>query len=318
MKSLLFLLVAMVLLTGCKRKKSAISGDEPVQPEDFIGYFALANLPYEVADSTMQKKDKDSLLISYPVFKQFVPDTFLVRYFRKDGKPKLYPLKRVEVEGETYLFVKSILAGKKIVYILAFDKKKKFAGLMEFLKTDNDPSTFQLSGMDRRLNIYKMVYKKRKDGSTDEGKEVFVFSPEAGQFILIMTDILDDNVNEVFNPIDTLAKKNKFSGDYIKDKMNIVSVRDGNRPGRINFFIHIEKRDGCSGELKGEALLKSAGTAEYRIGGDPCVLQLNFTSSSVVVKELKACGNRREVKCSFDGTFPKKKPVKPKPAKKKK
>src|SRR5688572_21506691 len=127
MKNLFFLLSVLVLLCGCKRKKPSLSGDEPVQVEDFIASFSLAKPPYEVSDSNLLKKDMDSLLISYPVFTQFVPDTILALYFGKNAKPKIYPLKRVEGDNqETYLFVKSVLGVKRIAYILVFDRKQKF------------------------------------------------------------------------------------------------------------------------------------------------------------------------------------------------
>ena len=47
--------------------------------------------------------------------------------------------------------------------------------------------------------------------------------------------------------------------------------------------------------------------AEYRQGGDPCILQFRFSSTSVTVKELEACGSRRGLRCTFDGTYPRKK-----------
>jgi hypothetical protein len=121
----------------------------------------------------------------------------------------------------------------------------------------------------------------------------------------------------VINPIDTLQKKSKFSADYIKDKMNIVSIRDHGEPGRLNFFIHIDRYNGdCTGELKGIANFTSANVAVYRQRGDACVLQFNFSSSSVTLKEVDACGAHRQLKCSFDGNFPRKKEPKSKAQKK--
>lgn len=319
MKNLLLFLIAFIVLAGCKRKKPSLSGDDPVQVEDFIASFSLTKPPFEITDATLNRKENDSLLISYIIFTQFVPDTVLTKVFGKNAKPKIYPLKRVEADNqETYLFAKAVLGEKKAGYILGFDKKKQFAGFLELLKLDNNSSTQQVSGLDRKLSVYKIVYYKRPDGATDEGKEVYVFNPEARQFTLIMTDALDDRLKEIVNPIDTFPAKNKFSADYVKDKMNMVSIRDGNKQGNIKLFIHFEKSEGtCVGELKGEAVFTSANTAVYRHGGDPCVLQLKFSSSSLTLKELRACGNRRGVKCSFDGTYPRKKIVKPKPPKKK-
>jgi hypothetical protein len=41
-------------------------------------------------------------------------------------------------------------------------------------------------------------------------------------------------------------------------------------------------------------------------------IQFNFSSSSVSLKENQACGAHRGVKCSFDGSYPRKKEAKPK------
>jgi hypothetical protein len=178
---------------------------------------------------------------------------------------------------------------------------------------DNDPATTQVSGLDRRLSFYRTISLKRRDGSAAEGKEVFIYNDEAGQFLLIMTDPLDDRVQEVINPIDTFARKNKFSADYIKDKMNLVSIRDDNKAGKINFYIHFDRNSGeCTGELKGVANITSANTAVYQQQGDACSIQFNFSSSSVSLKENQECGAHRGVKCSFDGSYPRKKEAKQK------
>ena len=52
--------------------------------------------------------------------------------------------------------------------------------------------------------------------------------------------------------------------------------------------------------------------------GDPCSLQFNFSSSSVSLKEVEACGAHRGVKCSFDGNYPRKKEAKQKTPQKEK
>jgi hypothetical protein len=123
-----------------------------------------------------------------------------------------------------------------------------------------------------------------------------------------MIDQMGDRPSEMINPIDTLPRIHKWAGDYVKNKNNIVSIRDGRYENEIRFFIHINKNDGdCIGEVKGTALISSSVTAVYREGGDPCVLELRFTGSSVSLKELEGCGNHRGLNCPFEGTFPKKK-----------
>jgi len=308
------LFVVCYLFSACgNKKKPSLTGTDEVVIGDFIESFELVKPPIEIADTTLHKKEKDSLLIGNNIFAQFVPDSVLTRVLGKNAKPKIYMGKRVEIEKEKYLFIKAIAAEKKASIVLCFDKDDKFKAYLPLLIPDANPATSQVSGLDRRFSFYKNILLKNPDGSTAEGKEAYSYVSDVGQFILIMTDPLDDRVQEVINPIDTLPKKNKFSADYIKNKMNIVSIRDDSKGGKINFFIHIDKNNGeCTGELKGMASFISATTAVYRQPGDACSLQFNFSSSSVTLKELDACGAHRGIKCSFDGNFPKKKEAKPK------
>jgi hypothetical protein len=312
----LLLIFGLFLLAQCKSKKPvSLSGEEPVEVSDFINFFPEKKLPYQMADSTLLKKEKDSLLISYKIFTQFVPDSILSKVFGKNVKPKIYPLARAAGE-ETYLFVKAITADKKVGYILAFDKKNTFLASMPLLRLDQSASTQQTASLDAKYSIYKTLFRKNADGTLSEGKDVYVFNASAGSFMLIMTDALDDKATELINPIDTLSRKQKFTADYGSGKMNLVSFRDGRKADRLSFFIHFEKNNGeCTGELKGEAIMKSATMAEYREGGDPCILQFNFTSSAVTIKEIDGCGSRRGLRCSFDGTYIRKKEVKAKTSK---
>lgn len=316
---LVCLLALSLFFTECgNKKKPSLSGTDPVVISDFIESFELVKPPYDVVDTSLNRKEKDSLLIANKIFSQFVPDSILVKVFGKNARPKIYMGKRVAIERETYLFVKAISPDKKASIVLCFDKQNKFKAWLPLLVQDANPATTQVSGLDRKLSFYKSVSLKKPDGSTAEGREVYNYYSDAGQFLLIMTDPLDDRVKEVINPIDTLQKRNKFSADYIKDKMNIVSIRDDSKPGKINFFIHFDRNNGeCIGELKGVANFTSNNTAIYKQQGDACSVQFNFSTSSVSLKELEPCGAHRGIKCSFEGNFPRKKEVKPKPLVKK-
>jgi len=314
------LFVAFYLLTGCgNKKKPSLSGTDEVAIGDFIESFELIEPPYEVKDSTLNKKEKDSLLIANKIFTQFVPDSVLIKVFGKNPKPKIYLGKRINEKEESYLFAKATAADKKAMLVLCFDKENNFKAFLPLLVQDADPATLQISGLNRKFEFYQSVLIKKPDGSAAEGKDVYIYSGDAEQFLLIATDALDDRVREVINPIDTLQKKNKFSADYVKDNMNIVSIRDDSKAGRINFFIHFDRNNGeCSGEIKGVASFTSTNTAIYKQPGDACSLQFNFSSSSVSLKEVEACGAHRGVKCSFDGNYPRKKEAKQKtPAKRK-
>lgn len=295
-----------------------MSGEEPVRVSDFIEFFQPVKLSYQLADSILPKKEKDSLLISYKIFTQFVPDSVINKVFGKGAKPKIYALgKAEEPKAETYLFVKAVTNDKKAVLILAFDKKQQFIAAMTALRPDANAATMQSVTLDRKYTITKTVLRKNANGSLNEGKDVYVLNAAAKNFMLIMTDALEDKPTELINPIDTLPRKNKFSADYGSGKMNLVSIRDGRKNDRISFFIHFEKNNGdCTGELKGEAIFRSPNTAEYREAGDPCILKFIFSSGSVSLKE-EGCGSRRGLQCLFDGSFPRKKDTRPKPVVKK-
>ncbi len=304
---------ASILFAACgKKKKPSMTGDDPVAVSDFIDFFEPVSLPFHFTDSVMQKKESDSLLIGYKVFIQFVPDSILAKVFGKGVKPKIYPLGKTKVDkAETYLFAKIVSQAKRALYILCFDKKGSFVAALPVHRSDLSKSLQRSAVLDKKYTITKTQTRRNADGSTSEGRDVYVLNEEAKNFMLIMTDALEDKVTELVNPIDTLPRKHKLSADYGTGKKNLVSVRDSPKPGRLMFFIHFEKSEDCKGELKGEAVIKSDNLAEYRESGDPCVLQFRFSSSSVTLKEVEGCGSRRPLRCSFDGSFAKKKQVKP-------
>jgi hypothetical protein len=82
--------------------------------------------------------------------------------------------------------------------------------------------------------------------------------------------------------------------------------------------VHFEReKDNCKGELKGVVHMADAKTARYKEAGNPCTLEFNFNANNVQMKEIEGCGSFRDIKCFFEGTFPKKKEVKSKASKKK-
>jgi hypothetical protein len=305
-------LLAIASISCKHKKKISLSGDDLITVNEFIESFQPVKLPYQFGDTSLNKKTKDSLLISYKVFTQFVPDTVLSRVFGKAARPKIYPMGRVSVpKQETYLFVKTLTGDRKAALIVCFDKKNKFLASIPALVQDAGSSTKQSGSIDRRYSISKSVFRKNADGSVKEIKNVYALNEAAKSFTLIMTDAPEEKNAEVVNPVDTLSKKSKFAADYKKDKKNFVSFRDSKRPGRIIFFVHFEENKGkCIGDLKGEAVFTSSTTAVYHSTGDPCVLQFNFTPFSVTMTEIDGCGSHRGIDCVFKGTFPKKKEIK--------
>ena len=89
-KYLAFLMILCYLCYGCgSKKKPSLSGTDKVEVSDFIESFELIKPPYEVVDTSLNRKQDDSLLISNTIFAQFVPDSVLTNLFGKNPKPKL-------------------------------------------------------------------------------------------------------------------------------------------------------------------------------------------------------------------------------------
>ena len=77
---------------------------------------------------------------------------------------------------------------------------------------------------------------------------------------------------------------------------------------RSCFFVHFEKDNAeCVGELKGTARMISPTKAYYKAVGNPCTIEFTFNGPAVVMKEIEGCGSYRDIKCFFEGTYPRKK-----------
>lgn len=315
MKNSWLLAITLFVLVSCKSKPTKLTDDQTVTTDEFVEFFPELSLPYTIADTSLLKKNNDSTAIGNKIFAQIAGDTVFKRVFGSKVKPALYPIGRVAVKkAETYLFIKATSSEKKAAYLLTFDKNNKFTASLPLMVLDADPQTSQTAGMDSRYTISLNRQRKNADGSAIYHRDAYVYN-SAGVYTLILTESNDDvaATTEVINPLDTFAHKHKYSGDYVKDKRNMISIRDGKDTKTMRFFVHFENDKGaCRGELRGEALYTQPNLAVYRESGDPCVLQFSFTASTVSIKELEGCGNYRDIKCFFEGSFPRKKEVKPK------
>ena len=308
--------VLILFILGCSNEKnSSEKGGMDVQ--DFFGFFKTVKLPYIIADTSFNRLSRDTPIIQTEIFTQFVGDTLLSKNFGK-ATPKIYPVGRVSVKkAETYLFAKAISGSKKVAYLLVFDKENVFKAALPLIVLDSDRETSQSALMDNKYTIALSRQRKKPNGDLGYKREAYIYN-NIGVFTLILTESNDDlaTTADVINPIDTLSRKNKYSGDYFVDKRNFVSVRDGRKFSELRFFVHFEKSKGtCKGELRGEATLTKPNVAVYQESGDPCVLQFTFSANALSMKEVQGCGNYRDIKCFFEGVYPRKK-ERSKPAKK--
>ena len=313
MKRNSFVLISLVLLMACHSKKSSSGGDTGFSYEKFSTLFPSVKLPYQVSDADV-KSMKDTTLIRSSEFEKMIPDSFKTKIFGT-GKIKFVALAQLNISKKnSFYIVKAVTANKRTAWLISFSNGN-FEAVFPLLILDDDESTTQISSIEKSGGINKMVSQKKPGGNTAEGRDVYQYIPESRRFALVLTNPLN-SITKVINPIDTLPHKNKLSGDYVKDKKNFISVRDGRSATQILVFIHIEHGD-CSGEIKGEMLMTSPTTAVYRQSGDLCAVTLHFSGSSVSVKEDGGCGSRRGLDCSFNNTFSRKKEAKTKSSKRK-
>ncbi len=300
----IFLIAA---LFSCKSGKKSLNSEESISAEDFVESFPELVLPYSLADTSLDNKLGDSALINPKLVKQFIPDTLFKKDF-KTGKPKFYALGRASDKNEDhYLLIKAATPAKQVAYILCFDKKNVFKAAMPLVNNSLEKNVELEGSVDKKFTISRNRKKKARDGQIYYSRKVYVYN-NVGTFTLILMESNEvAEEAEVFNPLDSARASFKWTGNYVKDKKNFISVRDGSKPQRLNFFIHFEKNNGeCTGEIKGEADLVQAGTAIYSSAGDPCSLELKFTTDKVTVTELSGCGNHRGIKCFFNDNYPKK------------
>ncbi|ANE50229.1 hypothetical protein SY85_06655 [Flavisolibacter tropicus] len=314
----------LLAIAACNNNKKTTTKEEESDTafnyETFTGWFKGASLPYQLTDSGLLNNE-DTTTIRSEVFAHYISDSVKTKLFGKTtAKVKYVPLVYFkQANNEQYYVVKAVSGGKKTAMLAVFDKDAQFLNAFPFLVPDADPKTSQVSSIDKYFSINRAISRKMPNDVIVEGKDVYAFDGATKSFALVMTDVLEDNNQELINPIDTLSKKTPFAGDYIKDKRNIVSIRDGHNEKEIQFFVHFERMNGeCNGELKGTALMTSSKTAVYNQGGDPCRLEFHFTSNSVRLKEAEGCGQYRGVKCIIEGSFPKKRESKTESGKQKK
>ena len=298
--------LVFVLLASCGKKSKDINADEAIETTDFIESFPLRELPIIFQQKDLKKIESDSFFIKNSVVSTFLPDSIFKAAFPRIKDVRFYRKGRYKAEesGETYLFLAAEKKDKKNIYVICFDANNVFKASMLLLEKNFNPGVSTEGSIDKRLTVIKTRNTQSKDGKAYYNKSAYVYNTE-GLFTLILTES-NEPVEEkiVYNPIDTLSRKDPLSGDYKQDKKNFVSIRDGGKAGKLLFFINIEKSgNGCDGSLRGDMVQVKPRVYQYNKADDHCVLEFSFNGKSVQVKELEACGNHRGVRCSFDGRF---------------
>jgi len=304
---LVIILLSLFIGVGCKSDPIDLSGKTTVKEKDFLAAFKPMSLPFSVADTNIDAK-ADTLVIGKEVFLQFYPDSAFSNIMGKTKIYTIHPIGLIDKEKEKYLLfiIKENKKRKRLVVLVA-NEKNQFLASKELL------NNFEGTEYHRSLSINKeptFLISREKMGKANDilfTRAGWVYN-DAGFFMVVINDSNEDPTKTaVINPLDTLPKLNKYSGDYIKDKNNYVSIRDGKDQNTYLFFILFEKSNGaCKGELKGEFKLIKPAEGLYSKNGDPCLIDFTFNSNQLKIKEQGSCGNHRGIKCFFDDRYTKK------------
>jgi len=312
MRKFILLLLPGIMAVSC-HEKASLSGNEHVEIEDFMNAFKKISLPWRIADTSLTKS-ADTTNISLAVLTQFIPDSVLENDFGKNAsKLSIYPVGKFEKENEIYLLVNFVLNKKTTLETFVLNKQNKYLAHLQLLKQGgNDDGYIHNVSITSEPTFIIGREKINKQNQLAYTRNGFAYINSSNNFIQVVNDSNEDTkrLREIFNPIDTFQRKNKLSGDYAQDKRNFISVRDGSNTSKYIFFIHFEKDDNCTGELKGEMTMRDATHGYYKQSGDPCVINFSFGSKSITVKEEGNCGNHRGIKCFFDDTYKRKKETK--------
>jgi hypothetical protein len=309
MQKILLACIILTIVTGCKNKHASLTGDEHMDMKDFIEAFPKITLPYRVADTNLAKVS-DTTTISYTVLSEFVPDTVLTNAFGKSVEMvKINPVGKIEKDNELYLLANFTLNKKITLLTFLFDKKNNYLSHLELIKQGNKDNYVHSVNITSEPTFIIAREKINQQNELLYTRNGYAYNNGSHNFIAVINDSNEDlkSLSQIINPIDTFTAKNKFSANYTKDKQNFISVRDGSNPNKYVFFVHFERDNNCTGELKGEMTMRDATHAYYQQSGDPCVIDFTFTAKNITVKERGNCGNHRGIKCFFDDTYKKKK-----------
>lgn len=312
MQKIYLLGILFVIVYGCKDAEADLSGNEKITAEDFLKAFPALDVPLIVGD-TVLKNFGDSTIISKAVFTQFIADTALQNVTGNTINYDIHPAGSIHKKERDFLLAIFVTPKQTKLGVFVLDDKHKFLTAFPLI------SSSEKDGYKHSVSITEeptFILKKEKIANNISlySRNGFAYSTSSGNFTKVLSDSNEDTVknNEIINPIDTFPATSKYSGDYIADKKNFISVRDGKNATSYTFFIHFEKNAACTGELKGTMSLTDEKNAVFTESGDPCVINFKFTTSSINIKEQGNCGNHRGITCPFDFTFKKKKSEKKK------
>jgi hypothetical protein len=309
-----YILICCFIL-ACAEKKPDLTGNTPLKINDFNKVFKAASLPVSISDSNLHKFT-DTLIIGRKALAQFVPDSIVENIVGiKDKKAFLHPIIRIEKEEEYYLLLNVSHPKKQEIAVVVFSKKNKFLDYKVITEFNDENKSSKLYG--KNLNINKepsFLVEENKladDNSLTYEKKGWAYTDSSFRLIYFDSNKKPET-KKILNPLDTMSMINTYSGDYVRDGKNFISIRDYAVQNKYQFFLHFEKQNGsCTGELKG-ILNFTKNQATYFEKGDPCIIHFTIQGNVINIKEDGNCGNHRNMTCYFNDSYDKKRKVKKK------
>jgi hypothetical protein len=298
----------LIFFLSCKDDIPQKLTDEGLEVKDFLRVVPERELPLLLEEKDLTGPVKDSQQLHLPSFKTYLSDSLYNQATLESDQARIYVLGKVTAADQSvYLFIKTLSGKQKNIAVLYFDNRQQCLGRLLLLDSRNLRSgTYFSARVDSKSNFYLISKKPLPDGTDWTGERIYYFDL-SGLPIMAVTNTNEDLSNQILgNPIDSFPAKHKYAGDYSTDKQNLVSVRDGRTDKTIQFFIHFSKRQGsCIGEMKGEAEWVHKSLAVFRDAKSPCVIEFRFSPKSVSIRETTGCGSYRDIKCIFEGAYPK-------------
>ena len=177
------------------------------------------------------------MIIGKEVFKQFYPDSAFSNIMGKTKIYTIHPIGLIDKEKEKFLLllIKENKSKKRLV-VLVTNEKNQFLASKELL------NNFEGTEYHRFLSINKeptFLISREKMGKANDmlfTRAGWVYN-DAGFFMVVINDSNEDpSKTAVINPLDTLPKLNKYSGDYIKEKIIMFRYAMGKIRIPINFL----------------------------------------------------------------------------------
>src|SRR5439155_24879040 len=127
--------------------------------ENFSGSFRALSLPYELSDTSLLH-NRDTASIQAASFNNLISDSIKTKLFGKGSKVRYVSLGRIKgSKGTSFYLVKATSGSKRAALLLAFNEDQ-YGGLVPFLVPDTDPTTSQVSTIDKSLSIQENISQK--------------------------------------------------------------------------------------------------------------------------------------------------------------